>query len=294
MLKLDRATRTMLSAIVFGLGLLSGACGSQAGEFDASAYAAYNAYSMSDMPGFAFASARPFELAPFEVAPPVRPSAEPFGAISSAPLTGSLHNKWSSVKKKLPHQSRTLMRCRANEAACPAAARRFLAILDRAAAQQGWARIAEINRAINLNIKPVDDRTQYGVVDLWATPLMTFTSNAGDCEDYAIAKYFALHEIGIADDDLRLVVVRDRVANEDHAVASVRYEGRWLILDNRNLDMRQDVDIAEFEPLFVIDGEGVKRMTAAASKPARLMVSARPVAANPLLSSGWPAAALLL
>jgi hypothetical protein len=33
-----------------------------------------------------------------------------------------------------------------------------------------------------------------------------------------------------------------RGTNEDHAVASVRYEGRWLILDNRNLDIRQDVD----------------------------------------------------
>ena len=150
----------------------------------------------------------------------------------------------------------------------------FLAILDRALAQQGWVRIAEINRAINLDIRPMDDMAQYGVVDLWATPLMTFSSNAGDCEDYAIAKYVALREIGIAEDDLRLVVAHDRGSNEDHAVAAVRYEGRWLILDNRTLEMRQDVDIAALEPLFVIDRDGVKRMTAAAPKPANLMVSA--------------------
>ena len=284
MSKLHRAARTAaLFAIVLGLGLLSGADRSRAGALDTGAVA-FDAY---DMPGIAFASAMPFEVAPLEVTPPAHQSSEPFGAESSAPLIGGLHNKWSAVKKMLPRQSRTLMQCRASAAACTPAAKRFLAILDRALAREGWARIAEINRAINLNIRPVDDMTQYGVVDLWATPLMTFASNAGDCEDYAIAKYVALREIGIADDDLRLVVVHDRSANEDHAVAAVRYDGRWLILDNRNLEMRQDIDIAEFEPLFVIDREGVKRMTAPAPTPPNLMVSASPAAGNLLFLSGW-------
>jgi predicted transglutaminase-like cysteine proteinase len=158
----------------------------------------------------------------------------------------------------------------------------------------GWARIAEINRTINLNIRPVDDMTQYGVVDLWATPLMAFASNAGDCEDYAIAKYVALHEIGIADDDLRLVVVHDRAANEDHAVAAVRYDGSWQILDNRTLDIRRDVDIAEFDPLFVIDGKGVKRMTASAPKPQDPWANVSSAAAHLQFSSGWQITPLLL
>jgi Bacterial transglutaminase-like cysteine proteinase BTLCP len=124
-----------------------------------------------------------------------------------------------------------------------------------------------VQYAISLSIRPVDDLTQYGVVDLWATPLMAFKSNAGDCEDYAIAKYVALHEIGFTDDDLRLLIVHLRATNEDHAVTAVRYEVEWLILDNRTLDIRQDANAAEFDPLFVVDGEGVKRMTKLASKP---------------------------
>jgi predicted transglutaminase-like cysteine proteinase len=135
---------------------------------------------------------------------------------------------------------------------------------------------------------------QYGVVDRWATPLMTFASNAGDCEDYAIAKYVALSEIGIADDNLRLVIIYDRITDENHAVAAVRYDGRWRILDNRTLDIRSDVDIAEFNPLFVIDHEGVRRITASAPKPPNPWSHVSPAAVHLQFSSGWQSAPLFL
>jgi predicted transglutaminase-like cysteine proteinase len=288
MSKLSRAPRaTALSAVLLCLGvflgLLSGAASAQAGDPDAPSPNPYQIH------GVTLASADPFEVLPSTPQP-----LEPFGAALSAPLMGGLHTKWSMVKKKLPAQHRALMRCRAGAASCPVAAKRFQAILDRALAQQGWARIAEINRTINLNIKPVDDMTQYGVSDLWATPLMTFSSGAGDCEDYAIAKYVALQEIGIAEDDLRLVVIHDRDSNVDHAVTAVRYDGSWLILDNRTLEIRHDAELAEFEPMFAIDREGVKRMTAAAPKPASVMVSASPVAADVPFASAWQTTPLLL
>jgi predicted transglutaminase-like cysteine proteinase len=283
-LNLHSAPRTTAwSAILLCLGLLSGAANCQAGEGDAAAD------DLAPVQAVALAFAAPFDLLPSGPQSP-----EPFGAATSAPVSGGLQSKWNMVKKKLPRQHQVLMRCRAGVAGCAPAAKRFLAILERAQAQEGWARIAEINRAINLNIRPVDDITQYGVADFWATPLVTFSSGAGDCEDYAIAKYVALHEIGMDDDDLRLVVVHDRVTGEDHAVAAVRYDGHWLILDNRTLEMRQDVDIAGFEPLFVIDREGVKRMAASAPKPANLMVSTGPAAIELQFSSVWPAAPQLL
>lgn len=184
---------------------------------------------------------------------------EPFDLETSAPVKGGLEQKWTGVKQKLPREARTLARCRANADACTPAAKRFLAVIDKAAAREGWTRIAEINRAINLTIKSVDDKTQYSVRDLWASPLMTFASGAGDCEDYAIAKFVALREIGFSDDDLRLVIVHDRTADEDHAVTAVRYEDHWLILDNKTLEIRRDDSVAHFDPFFVIDSGGVKR-----------------------------------
>jgi predicted transglutaminase-like cysteine proteinase len=192
-----------------------------------------------------------------------RSAAEPFGLEASALVTGSLQQKWAGVQRILPGEAAALARCRDNPDACTPAAKRFLAIVQRASARDGWIRIAEINRAINLGIRPVDDLSQYHQQDVWASPLMTFASGAGDCEDVAIAKYVALREIGISADDLRLVIVRDQAASAYHAVAAVRDQDRWLILDNNTLDIREDLSVAGLDPLFVIDAEGVKRAVAA-------------------------------
>jgi predicted transglutaminase-like cysteine proteinase len=277
-----------LFAIGLGIELLSCISPTQANEFEASYFEPHPTFQIVPAT-FQLASLNPFEAR--QEAPAYRPS-EPFGTEISALVQGGLQHKWASVKKMLPRERRVLLRCRADVTTCPPAAKRFLAVLDKAQTREGWARIAEINRVINLNIRPVDDMTQYGVVDLWATPLMTFASNAGDCEDYAIAKYVALREVGFADDDLRLVIVHDRAANEDHAVAAVRYNGRWQILDNRTLDIRRDIDIAEFDPLFVIDGEGVKRIMASAPKPQNPWANGSPAAVQFL--PGWQSTPLLL
>jgi hypothetical protein len=67
---------------------------------------------------------------------------------------------------------------------------------------------------------------------------MAFKSGAGDCEDYAIAKYAVLIQLGVPSDDLRLLVVYDRDSLENHAVTALRFEQRWLILDNRTIDIK--------------------------------------------------------
>jgi predicted transglutaminase-like cysteine proteinase len=137
------------------------------------------------------------------------------------------------------------------------AALQFLAIVDNAKAREGRARLGEINRAINLAIRPMSDLAQYGAIDVWSSPLVTFTNGAGDCEDYAIAKFVALHQAGISPDDLRIVIMRDTIRGEDHAVAAVRLDGHWLTLDNRRMAMVEDAYIRNYRPLFVIDQHGV-------------------------------------
>jgi predicted transglutaminase-like cysteine proteinase len=267
-------------AFAFGLGLAMLAClgRAQANETDV----AFNFDPrLSGYPAFTFASLTPFEIPP----PPAPHLAEPFGAKLSGVLKDGLQRKWAGVAHKLPHERKILARCRAGAMSCTPAAKHFLAIVDKGLAREGLTRIAEINRAINLDIKPVDDMTQYHVIDLWATPLMTFTSNAGDCEDYAIAKYLALLELGIAEDDLRLLVVHLRTKDENHAVAAVRYQGRWLILDNRTLEIRDDTKIAEFDPLFVLDREGVRRMTMPGAQPQEKRIAST-AAVAPQDSSG--------
>ena len=92
--------------------------------------------------------------------------------------------------------------------------------------------------------------------------MATFTGGEGDCEDYAIAKYVALRELGMKADDLRLLLVRDRAVGQDHAVLGVRHDGRWLILDNRHSLLVDMTEVRHFTPLFAIDHEGVKLFAA--------------------------------
>jgi predicted transglutaminase-like cysteine proteinase len=94
---------------------------------------------------------------------------------------------------------------------------------------------------------------------IYGVPLATLAAGAGDCEDYAIAKIVALREAGVAPEDLRLVIMRNTLSGEDHAVVAARLEGHWRLLDNRYLAMLEDVQIRRYHPIFLIDQHEVRR-----------------------------------
>ena len=77
------------------------------------------------------------------------------------------------------------------------------------------------------------DYSVWGRTDHWATP-GEFFANGGDCEDFVVAKYLSLRQLGFAVEELRLVVVHDRKRKEAHAVLVVFDGNRRLILDNRS------------------------------------------------------------
>jgi predicted transglutaminase-like cysteine proteinase len=190
----------------------------------------------------------------------IRKSAEPFGLFASRVYGGGLREKWMGVERVLGDERVQLALCDGDRERCASpAALRLLAIVDNARVREGRARLGEINRAINLAIRPMSDMAQYGQIDVWSSPLVTFTTGAGDCEDYAIAKFVALQMAGVAPEDLRIVVMRDTIRGEDHAVAMARLDNRWLTLDNRRMAMIEDADVRNHRPLFVIDGRGVLR-----------------------------------
>src|SRR5208337_1451308 len=112
----------------------------------------------------------------------IRKSAEPFGLFASPLSWGAVREKWRGVERKLDDEMVQLALCDGDRDRCVSpAALRFLAIVDNARAREGRARLGEINRAINLAIRPMSDLAQYGEIDVWSSPLATFTSGAGDC-----------------------------------------------------------------------------------------------------------------
>ena len=185
--------------------------------------------------------------------------AEPFGLSASRIYWGGILAKWLGVLQRLEDEQVQLALCDGDRERCASeAALQFLAIVDSGRQRDGRARLGEINRAVNLSIRPMSDLAQFGEIDVWSSPLVTFTRGAGDCEDYAIAKYVALRMAGIPAEDLRLVVMVD-VRGEGHAVAAARLDGHWLILDNRRMAMVEDVSVRNYRPLFVIDQSGVMK-----------------------------------
>jgi predicted transglutaminase-like cysteine proteinase len=190
----------------------------------------------------------------------IQKSAEPFGLPASVLSGGGLRQKWLGVQRRLDDERVQLGLCDGDREGCVSpAALQFLAIIDAAKLREGRARLGEINRALNLAIRPVSDLMQYGEIDVWTSPLATLTRGGGDCEDYAIAKFVALQLAGIAPDDLRIVVMHDTIHGEDHAVAAARLDGHWLTLDNRRMAMVEDSDVRNYRPTFVIDQRGVMK-----------------------------------
>jgi predicted transglutaminase-like cysteine proteinase len=185
-------------------------------------------------------------------------SDEPFGLTLFRAPEGALWTKWRALSAGLSSQAQVLARCRADAENCSPAALRFLAAVKSAHAHAGRARIASVNNAVNSSIRYVSDVAQHGVPDRWSTPLETFASGLGDCEDYAIAKFVALREAGTAATDLRLLLVRDIVSRQDHAVLAAKEDGRWLVLDNRWDGLTDASALSRFMPLFALDSDGVK------------------------------------
>ena len=54
----------------------------------------------------------------------------------------------------------------------------------------------------------IDDIIHWNKVDYWATPIEFLASHGGDCEDFAIAKYFTLIQLGIPEEQLTLTYVK--------------------------------------------------------------------------------------
>ena len=193
-------------------------------------------------------------------------SSEPFGLSTTIVTKGAVLEKWLSVERDVDDERLVLRMCEENRASCQSqAALQFLAIVDRGRRSEGRARLGEIKRAINLNLKLMSDLALYGAEDVWSPPLATFAIGGGDCEDYAIAKFVALQEAGVSPDDLRIVILRDDLRDEDHAVVAARLDGHWLTLDNRHMVLVEDHDVRRYRPIFLVDRDGVKAYSDAPS-----------------------------
>ena len=92
--------------------------------------------------------------------------------------------------------------------------------------------------------------------DYWAQP-GEFLQHGGDCEDFCIAKYLALRDLGFDEGAMRIVIVTDLQKQIPHAILAVqRDEGDELILDNQSASVRRAADIHRYAPIYSINRLG--------------------------------------
>ena len=105
----------------------------------------------------------------------------------------------------------------------------------------------------------VSDIEHWGEEDYWATPVELLTTNAGDCEDFSIAKYQTLRAMGVPDKQLRIVYVKALELNQAHMVLAwySHPDADPLILDNLINDIKFASQRTDLEPVYSFNGSGL-------------------------------------
>ena len=124
------------------------------------------------------------------------------------------------------------------------------------------ARETELLSSVNLflnRIPFIDDPKHWGMEDYWATPAESVASNGADCEDFSIAKYFLLKELGVPVSRLRLVYVKALKLNQAHMVVAYYSSptAEPLVLDNLEDSVRPASQRTDLLPVYSFNDEEV-------------------------------------
>ena len=134
--------------------------------------------------------------------------------------------------------------------------------------------LQDVNYAINRHIRGITDQEHWGVVDYWATPAESIGSAGGDCEDYSLAKYYLLKELGVPIARLRITYVR--ILNQGGAAHMVLAyyaspDAEPLILDNIDAYVRTGSDRRDLDPVYGFNDDEVQLVkTGQRGKPAQI------------------------
>ena len=121
------------------------------------------------------------------------------------------------------------------------------------------AKLEAVNHLINGSIAYVSDQQAWGQNDYWATPEETLKLGQGDCEDFAIAKYFGLIKLGVAVERLRLTYVKALGRNSAHMVLAYypSPNAQPLILDNLNSQVLPAAARRDLLPVYSFNAQGI-------------------------------------
>ncbi|MBX2858611.1 MAG: transglutaminase-like cysteine peptidase [Cellvibrionaceae bacterium] len=105
----------------------------------------------------------------------------------------------------------------------------------------------------------ISDEQHWGQRDYWATPVEMLGSNGGDCEDFAVGKFFTLSHKQIDKEKLRITYVKSLTYNQAHMVL-VYYPDATaepLVLDNINKTILPASQRDDLVPVYSFNGDSI-------------------------------------
>jgi predicted transglutaminase-like cysteine proteinase len=132
-------------------------------------------------------------------------------------------------------------------------------LMDEDGAIQEKDKLQQVNDFFNRNIKFADDMVVWAKNDYWATPVELLAKGAGDCEDFSIAKYFTLLELGVDQSKLRITYVKVLTLNISHMVLTYFESPQAvpLVLDNLNPNITPATERNDLVPVYSFNGDGL-------------------------------------
>lgn len=118
-------------------------------------------------------------------------------------------------------------------------------------------KVRRVNEFLN-QMRYAEDRQNWGQPDYWATPREFLTINGGDCEDFAIAKFFTLRAMGIPEVRMKLVYALSLPGGEPHMVLFYYPENQLspVVLDNRENTLKMATSRSDLQPVYSFNRQG--------------------------------------
>lgn len=185
------------------------------------------------------------------VSPAARAGAGVFGSTETVSTDLKPFPRWTETLERYfaergtvdgPCQSKEFNRCHYDK---------WMGFLDSVRNLPPEQQMTHVNGFLNKS-RYIVDPINWGMKDYWATPGQ-FLARFGDCEDYAIAKYLSLRELGWDTETMRIVVLQDLNLRVPHAILVVRQGGKNFVLDNQISIVVEDKRIKHYRPIYSVN-----------------------------------------